>query len=464
MAQSPRLVRALGWCALFLGAAAVPFILFAWMEGAPREAEGFLATALGGLFAGGVTLAGTAGTVRPATASASLRLALLLWLVAPLLAAPPLMAASGGVMDGVFEAYSSLTTTGAVLFAPEDVSRASVLWRCLLAWFGGLGSLILAVTVFAALESPASGLRRTSLLTIERADLFTNFGPALRRLGAAYGVVTIAGFVLLAVTGAEAFDALCLALAGMSTAGLAPQSGPLAVWLAPGAIFVLALLCVVGAWNFAAFYEMLVRHRARTASGELRAMALVTLAVAGAAGLAAGAGAMLPAGLDAIFALTTSGFQAVQHAVLPVPVLIILALIGGSAVSTTGGVKMTRILILMRRAWGEVALLAHPSAAVRSRYGGRTLTDTAFAGIAVYALVYPVALGAGAVLLAATGIGFEDAWRAAGAAIANAGPLAGSAFDDMEPAGLAIAIVLMVLGRLEILAAFAALGVIFAGD
>lgn len=464
MAQSPRLVRALGWCALFLGAAATPFILFAWLEGAPREAEGFLATALGGVFAGGVTLAGTAGTARPATASASLRLALLLWLVAPLLAAPPLMATSGDVMTGVFEAYSALTTTGAVLFGPEEVSGAVVLWRCLLAWFGGLGSLVLAVTVFAALENPASGLRRTSLLTIERADLFTNFGPALRRLGAAYLVVTAAGFVLLAAAGADAFDALCLALSGMSTAGLAPQSGPLEMWLAPGAIFVLALLCVLGAWNFAAFYEILVRHRARTASGELRAMALVTVAVAAVAGLAAGAGAVLPAGLDTIFAITTSGFQTVEHFVLPVPVLIFLALIGGSAVSTSGGLKMTRVLILMRRAWGEVALLAHPSAAVRSRYGGRTLTDTAFASVAVYAMAYPIALGAGAVLLAATGIGFEDAWRAAGAAIANAGPLAGPGFENMGSAGLVISILLMVLGRLEVLAAFAALGVILAGD
>ncbi|WBQ13792.1 hypothetical protein L2D00_03685 [Hyphomonadaceae bacterium BL14] len=464
MTQSPRLVRALGWCALFLGAAATPFILFAWLEGAPREAEGFLATALGGVFAGGVTLAGTAGTARPATASASLRLALLLWLAAPLLAAPPLMAASGDIMTGLFESYSALTTTGAVLYGPEELSRAGVLWRCLLAWLGGLGSLVLAVTVFAALEDPGTGLRRTSLLTIERADLFTNFGPALRRLGAAYLVVTAAGLVLLAVTGADAFEALCLALSGMSTAGLAPQSGPLAGWLPPGAIFVLALLCVLGAWNFAAFYEILVRHRARSASGELRAMALITAAIAAVAGLAAGTGAILPAGLDAVFAITTSGYQATQHFVLPVPVLIFLALIGGSAVSTTGGLKLTRVLILMRRAWGEVTLLAHPSAAVRSRYGGRTLTDTAFASVAVYALAYPVALGAGAVLLAATGTGFEDAWRAAGAAIANAGPLAGAAYETMPPAGLAIAILLMVIGRLEILAAFAALGVIFAGD
>jgi trk system potassium uptake protein len=464
MTQSPRLVRALGWCALFLGAAATPFILFAWLEGAASEAQGFLATALGGVFAGGVTLAGTAGTARPATASASLRLSLLVWLAAPLLAAPPLIAAAGDIMTGVFEAYSALTTTGAVLLAPEDVSRAGVLWRCLLAWFGGLGSLVLAVTVFAALEDTGTGLRRTSLLTIERADLFTNFGPALRRLGAAYLVVTGAGFLLLSASGASAFDALCLSLAGLSTAGLAPQSGPLAQWLDPGAIFVLALLCIMGAWNFAAFYEMLVRHRARSASGELRAMAMITLAVALAAALAGGAGALLPAGLDTIFAITTSGYQTVQHMTLPVPVLIFLALIGGSAVSTSGGLKMTRVLILMRRAWGEVTLLAHPSAAVRSRYGGRTLTDDAFASVAVYALAYPVALGVGAILLSATGIGFEDAWRAAGAAIANAGPLAGPAFDDLNPVGLTISIALMVLGRLEILAAFAALGVMFAGD
>ncbi|KAA5804783.1 hypothetical protein F1654_01925 [Alkalicaulis satelles] len=456
MAQLQRLIRALGWCALFIGAAAIPFIFFAWAEGAPHEARGFFLTALAGLFMGGVSLAGTVNASGPAAASASLRLALLAWLLTPLLAAPPLAAGAGGVIEGVFEAYSALTTTGAVIAPPEDISRAAVLWRCLLAWLGGLGGLVLAVTVFAALDDPASGLRRTSLLTIERADLFTNFGPAVRRLGGAYLLVTLTGFLLLAAGGAQAFEAACLALSGMATAGLAPHSGPLAGWLTPGAIFILALLCVLGAWNFAVIYEILLRQRSRTASGELRAMAGVSLLMAALAGLAYGVPAMAPAGLDALFAITTSGFQTNETVILPVPVLILLALIGGSAVSTAGGMKLSRVLILVRRAWGEVALLAHPSAAVRSRFGGRTITDDMLAGVAVYALAYPVALAGGAVLIALAGSGFDAAWRASGAALANAGPLAGTAFSAMEPAGLMISAGLMVLGRLEILAAIAA--------
>ncbi|MCC5997336.1 MAG: hypothetical protein JJU18_13310 [Oceanicaulis sp.] len=456
MAQTPRLIRALGWCALIVGAAAIPFAPFALMEGAPEEARGFMLTAAAGLFAGGLTLAGTTGASGPAAASASLRLALLAWLLTPLLAAAPLAAGAGGVAEGVFEAYSALTTTGAILMAPEELSRAGVLWRCLLAWLGGLGSLVLAVTVFAALDDPASGLRRTSLLTIERADLFTNFGPAMRRLGGAYLLVTLVGFLLLSVSGAEAFDAACLALSGMATAGLAPQSGPLAGWLAPGAIFVLALLCVLGAWNFAMIYEILARQRARTASGELRAMALVIAIMAGLAGLAGGVQLMLPAGLDALFAITTSGYQTAQSVILPAPVLILLALIGGSAVSTAGGMKLSRVLILVRRAWGEVTLLAHPSAAVRTRYGGRSVTDDMLAGVAVYALAYPVTLAAGTVIIAMAGSGFEAAWRASGAALTNAGPLAHDAFAAMGPAGLMASAALMVLGRLEILAAIAA--------
>jgi trk system potassium uptake protein TrkH len=94
--------------------------------------------------------------------------------------------ANNSLAVGVFEAYSALTTTGAVALGPEDAPQSIILWRCLLAWMGGLASLVFAATVFAALDRRGVGLRRTTLLTVERADLFTNFGRAVRRLGAVY--------------------------------------------------------------------------------------------------------------------------------------------------------------------------------------------------------------------------------------------------------------------------------------
>lgn len=464
MRLSPRLFRALGWCALVIGVSAAPFTGLAALEGDDAGARGFFVSAVIGLFTGGAILAGTNRLIRPAGAPAALRLAFYAWIFTPLLAAPPLAAASGGAVAGFFEAFSAMTTTGAVLTGPEEASRSIILWRCYLAWLGGLASLVLAATVFAALDRRGVGLRRTSLLTVERSDLFTNFGRGFRRLGAVYALVTLTGAVAMMSTGAAPFDALCLALSGVATAGLSPQEGPLLTWLPAPAVLALALVCLAGAWNFAVMYEYLSRYRLQRGTGELRAMVAVGLISVLVAMIVGGPGAALQGGLDGVFAITTAGYTAGAEAVLPAAGLLFLALVGGSTISTSGGVKMPRILLLLRRAGGELSLLSHPSAAVRTRFSGRPVSDGALAGVWVYALAFPVALAAGAALVALDGAEFDVAWRAAAASLSNTGPLAAADFSALSGPALMVCMALMVAGRLEVLAAAAAIYVIFARD
>lgn len=464
MTLSPRLFRALGWCALIVAGLAAAFIPLAWLEGAADAARGFFFTAVAGGFLGGVAVAGTRGVKTSAGPSAALRLALYSWLTMPLLAAAPLAAGSGSIATGVFEAYSAMTTTGAVLSAPEDIARTLVLWRCVIAWIGGLASLVLAATVFAALDRRGVGLRRTSLLTVERSDLFTNFGRALRRLGLAYGLLTGVGFLALALTGAGAFNALCLALSGAATAGLQPFSGGLSQGLNVAGVTVLAAICLLGAWNMAVQYEALTRLRTTRGSGEMRAIMATAIAVGVIALVTGGAAIAAPAAFDALFALTTAGHQSTAAQAAPAAALVLLAMVGGSTISTAGGIKMPRVLLLMRRAGGELSLLSHPSAAVRTRYAGRSVSDDALAGVWVYALAFPVALALGAVVMGIAGADFESAWLLSGAALTNAGPIAGDLWSAQSPAALGVAALLMVIGRLEILAAAAALYVMVVRD
>lgn len=464
MALSPRLFRALGWAALILAGFAAVFVPLALMEGEPDAARGFFLTAVAGGFGGGVAVAGTRGVTASAGASAALRLSLFGWMLIPLLAAAPLVTAEGSLTVGLFEAYSAMTTTGAILTAPEDLPRTLVLWRCVIAWLGGLASLVLAATVFAALDRRGVGLRRTSLLTVERSDLFTNFGRAMQRLGLAYGLVTGLGFLGLLITGAGAFNALCLALSAVATAGLQPFSGGLAGNLNAAGVVVLASVCLAGAWNMAVQYEVLTRLRTTRGSGELRAMLVLSIAVGVLFGLLGGVAAFGPAAFEVLFAVTTAGFRVGESPVVPAAALVLLALLGGSTISTAGGIKMPRILLLMRRAGGELSVLSHPSAAVRTRYAGRSVSDEALTGVWVYALAYPAALALGAVLIGFGGADFESAWLMSGAALTNAGPLAGDLWMEQGPLSLAAAALLMIVGRLEVLAAAAALYVMFARD
>lgn len=464
MKWSPRFFRALAWCALFISAAAAPFILFAGLEGRADIARGFTVTVVLGVFLGGVTLAGTRKVHSPAGASAALRLALFGWLLSPLLAAPPLVAATGSLPRGVFEAFSALTTTGAITLSPEAAGVSITLWRCVLAWLGGLGSLVLAATVFAALDRRGVGLRRTYLLTVEHADLFTNFGRALRRFGAIYMGLTLTGFMLLLLLGTPPYDSLCLALSGLATAGLTPRSEALDLWMSPMAQCVLALICLSGAWNMAVQYDLASRRRISRGSGELRAILVLGLGAALYLAVSGHPGQALPGALDMVFAVTTAGFQTQAAPVLPLTLLVLIAMAGGSTISTSGGIKMPRILLLLRRAGGELSSLSHPSAAVRTRFIGRPVSDSALAGVWVYALAYPAALGLGAVALGAAGVTFEQAWMVSTASLVNAGPLAGVDYAALPPAALAVSGFIMVLGRLEVLAAAAAFYVIFARD
>ncbi|WP_440959789.1 TrkH family potassium uptake protein [Oceanicaulis sp. LC35] len=449
---------------MFISAAAAPFILFAGLEGRADIARGFTITLVLGAFLGGVTLAGTRNVHAPARASAALRLAFFGWLLSPLLAAPPLVAATGSFPAGVFEAYSALTTTGSIIVSPEEAGVSITLWRCVLAWLGGLGSLVLAATVFAALDRRGVGLRRTYLLTVEHSDLFTNFGRALRRFGAIYVGLTLTGFMLLLLTGTPPFDSLCLALSGLATSGLTPRSDALGLWMSPASQGVLALICLSGAWNMAVQYDLASRRRITRGSGELRAILVLGLGAGLYVALRGHPGMAYSGALDMVFAVTTAGFQTQAVPVLPLMLLVMVAMAGGSTISTSGGIKMPRILLLLRRAGGELSSLSHPSAAVRTRFIGRPVSDSALAGVWVYALAFPAALGLGAVALGVSGMTFQEALMVSAASLVNAGPLSGVDYATLPPLSLVVSAFIMVLGRLEVLAAAAAIYVIFARD
>ena len=464
MAVSPRLISALGWCWASVGACAPPFAFAAAAAGEAEIARGFAVTAATGLFLGGLALSAARGSRRPAGTATSLRLLLYGWATTPLLAAPPLAAAAGGAGAGVFEAYSAMTTTGASVIDPDQAPLCVIYWRALLQWLGGLASVMLAVTIFASLDARGPGLQRSTLLTVEGDDLFTNFGRAFRRMGALYGALTAAGALLLLVFGARAMDAPPLAMSAIATGGMAPQSGPLADWLPPGAILVVALLCGLGAWNMALQFELATRRRLVRAPGDLRLMLILSAACALGAAATAGPGVIPAAALDAWFAVTTAGYETASGAPVPVVALVALALIGGSAVSTAGGLKAPRVLLLLRRAREELELLSHPSAAVQTRFAGRTVGEEALLSVAVYALAYPLALGLGGVAVGLAGAEFGQAWALAGAALANAGPVAGADYAALPEPVLYALIPAMIAGRLEVVALVSAVFVIISRD
>jgi trk system potassium uptake protein TrkH len=145
------------------------------------------------------------------------------------------------------------------------------------------------------------------------------------------------------------------------------------------------------------------------------------------------------------------------------PIAVAFALIGGSPVSTAGGVKFLRFFLLSRQALVELQRLAHPSSVAEVRYRGRTLPRSALIGLLVYVLGYAGVIAGLMLALGAVGASFRAAAAGAVAAVSNAGPLITLLGDETathlrsEPVALTALGAGMVLGRVEVLAAFAML-------
>jgi len=434
---------------------------------AVREAHlaPFFVTTAGLAFVpGALVLSATSGIRVGASALDALGLALLAWVTAPAFAALPFwLTGYFSPIDALFEAYSAVTTTGATLLPADELPRSLIFWRAVLAWLGGYSTLLLAIAVFAALDRDVPAIRRSALLTIRPDNVLSHLPVAARRVALIYAMLTAVTWLFLLLAGNDLFDASVLALAAISTSGYAPLDGGLAVNYGVLSTAIVALGCLAGTVNIALFWDAL-RDRSVLKDPDLAGIA----ALVGGLGLLyliAAPDQVVARFADAFFVVSTSGYT-VSAPASPVPVAaVFVALVGGAAASTTGGVKISRILLLWRRMGSELAVLADPSSIVPVTFRGRTARDTALIGIWAYVLGFLACLGVGALALALAGLDFETAFLANAAALANAGPLLHEThslgWDELADGAKPILISAMILGRLEVLAAVAAIWALF---
>ncbi|MAK64245.1 MAG: hypothetical protein CMF75_05800 [Maricaulis sp.] len=433
--------------------------------GEPHLAPFFLISAGLALVPGLLILAATRGMRFRASALDALGLALLAWVTTPAVAALPFwISGYFDTIDSLFEAYSAVTTTGATLLPADQLPRSLVFWRAIMAWFGGYGTLLLAIAIFAALDRDVPAIRRSPLLTVRSDNVFSHLALSARRVGIIYAVITSLVWLALLFSGTGLFNATVLAMGAVSTSGYTPADGGLLPTFGPAATLAVAAGSLAGSVNIALFWDVL-RDRGVLKDPDLVGIGILTTGLAALYMVAAPHMAHTHV-LDALFMVTTSGYS-VAGTLSPVPIAaVFVALIGGAAASTTGGIKVSRILLLWRRMGSELAVLADPSSIVPVSFRGRPARDTALIGIWAYVLGFLACLGLGTVLLSLTGMDFVTGFLANASALANIGPLlnevqAGDGWRDIADSAKPILISAMVLGRLEVLAAVAAIWALF---
>jgi len=438
---------------------------------------------IGGLYmALGVALASLPrATLRYPTAIALTALA---WVSIPLLASVPFMlAARIPFIDALFESVSGWTTTGLTILsgAPsssggvyvpqvEELPKTLQVWRTLMQWEGGLGIVVFTIGVLAAPGISAAALYLAEG-RMERIE--ASVAATARRMFAIYVALTGVSASLFYAAGMNPYDAVSHAMTGIATGGFSTHTQSLGYYIGNMRVLLVGMLTVyLGAMNFKDHFNILTfRLKALRASVETQAQLLI-LAISSLAALYIWerdpgfhhAFSAIQVVFHVFSSSSTAGFQAGNLEATPdayKALLTFLALLGGSAFSTAGGIKILRLVVLSKAGWVEVASSAMPRGYKPSmRLGGEMLSDSYIRSVAFTAMVFMLAhfiLSVALVALYPGKYSIVDAAFEVASAMGNVGLSVGIS-SATAPLGAKVDLILaMLLGRLEVVGYIAAI-------
>ncbi len=386
-------------------------------------------------------------------------------------------------LDALFEGMSGLTTTGSsVLTDIPVVDRSLLMWRQFSQWLGGMGIIVLALAVLPRLRVGGRQLMESELPGPELETLSASIRDTARRLWFLY--VGLTGALVLALAsigwaGADdemgLYEAVAHAFTTMPTGGFGTESRSLEQF-APASQWVIVIFMMLAGANFALLYRAFVRRKpgALVQDQELR-LYLGLLAVAAAtlvtvlwdAGVAGGEAAIRTGVFQVVSIMTTTGYTTGDFnewlVAVPVSALLLVGLMfpGGSAGSTAGSVKIVRHLVIGKVLRRELDQTVHPEYVTPVRVNRTVVDERTVRAVIAFVLLYVGIFVAGAMLLLldAHRVGLPlspfDAIAASATTLGNVGPGFGFAgpmgsFEPFSDVSKGIMIVLMWIGRLEI--------------
>lgn len=369
--------------------------------------------------------------------------------------------------DSVFESVSALSTTGATVITGLDFLPESLLfYRQLLQWLGGMGIIVLAVAILPMLGIGGMQLYRAETPgPVKDNKLTPRITETAKALWYIYLTLTIlcAGAYWLA--GMSLFDAVSHSFSTVAIGGFSTHDASIGYFDSPAIEAICVVFMLISALNFSLHF---VAWRERSLSHylfdpEFRFFFfLLGLTITSAIAVlwatdTYSLGTSIRHGIfEVVSVATTTGFGVADFSqwpgVLPFT-LFLAAFVGGCAGSTGGGMKVVRILLILKQGIREIKRLIHPSAIIPVKLAGRSVPDRVIEAVwgffSVYLMLFVIML----IILLATGLDQVTAWSAVGSALNNLGPGLGevaSHYGNIPDLAKWILIIAMLLGRLEI--------------
>ena len=367
--------------------------------------------------------------------------------------------------DAIFESTSGITTTGAtVINNLEATSHGILIWRALLQWLGGVGIIVMALAVLPMLSIGGMQLFKTE--SYETPDKVVPKAASFAAgISIVYITLTVVWALMLWVAGMPLFDSIAHAMTTLATGGYSTRSDSLAAFNSSSIEIIVIFGMIVGSLPFVHYLAITKKGLKNLFKDDqvklfLTLIVFVVLIVSIYLNLndIPFLEALRLASFNVISIITGTGFGTSDFnnwGGFPTTILLILMFIGGCAGSTTCGLRMARIQVLVANAKAQISKLIRPHAVVVSYYNQKPIPENVAESVMGFFFLYIISFAVIACLLGGLGLDLITAISGAASAIGNVGPGLGDiigpsgTYQSIPELGKLFLCVGMILGRLE---------------
>lgn len=379
-----------------------------------------------------------------------------------------------------FETMSGYTATGSTILTNIESLPAGILfWRSMTHWIGGMGIIVLAIAIL-----PLLGIGGMQLFTAEAPGpnsdkLHPRITDTAKRLWLIYVTLTIVETLLLNLAGMSAFDALNHAMSTMASGGFSTKNISLAHWNhLPWVHYIIMVFMFLAGSNFVLSYfaftgkikKVFKDDEFLTFAKFIFFFSMIVFAILiSQVDLTNGSfdhpqvwgkteSSLRHSFFQVLAIVTTTGFVTADYTAWS-PFMTIfffgLMFLGGSAGSTSGGIKVVRHLLMIKSGFLEFKRALHPNAIIQSRYNGKVVSKEIIGNILGFFILYMISFIIGSLVFGFMGLDFENAVGVAASSLGNVGPAIGdfgpaSNYSQLPALGKYWSSFLMLMGRLEL--------------
>lgn len=372
------------------------------------------------------------------------------------------------IMNAWFESVSGFTTTGAsILNDIEFLPNGLLFWRTSSAWIGGIGVVMFALVILPSMGKSRHMLSNVEMSSIAKDNFHYRSKFILRLLIVIYVGLTVITTIALKYGGMSWFDAVNHAMTSCGTCGFSTKNNSVAFWDSGLIEGIMMVAMALSAIHFGVLYATLTGKRNNIFRSEVvRTFVIMMLVISVVIAISLVSSniydsfgeAMRHASFQVVSISTTSGFATTDTNLwtpLAMVLLIFCSVICGCAGSTSGGMKVDRLIIASKIIRNRMKIQLHPNAIIRTKVGGMVQEESTQNLVMTFIVSYMMLTLIGTIVYTMFGCDLLTGFTASISCLSNVGPGFGeigsmSNFSELPGVLKMCSTLLMLIGRLEI--------------